>query len=176
MGHSTNTQSNTRRSNPFKRKVILVLVGSFLFVAIVATVWAAISLTSATIPDASEAVQGLEEKGLPIGEVETYNAGDDPNELLGRPGQYTSKSIFNDTRLDPDPISADFDVQNGGSVEVFENKGDAIRREEYLKGITRAVGPFAEYSYREGVVLLRLSHSLTPEQAKEYEAALKDLM
>jgi hypothetical protein len=147
----------------------------FLLVVVAATIWVVISLMSAT-PGASEAVQRLEEEGLPIGEVETYNVDNDPNELMGRPGQYISKSIFNDTRLDPDPISEEFDVQNGGSIEVFENKNDAVRREEYLRDVTQAIGPFAEYSYREGAVLLRLSHRLTPKQAKEYEAAFKDVL
>lgn len=37
------------------------------------------------------------------------------------------------------------------------------------------VGNDAEYSYREGTVLLRLSHHLTPGEAAEYENALKDV-
>jgi hypothetical protein len=73
-------------------------------------------------------------------------------------------------------MAKEFDVQNGGSIEVFENEDDAIARAEYLEEVTKAFAPFAEYSYREGTVLLRLSHRLTPDQATEYEDALKDIM
>jgi hypothetical protein len=51
--------------------------------------------------DANEVVQRLEAEGMPIGESKAYSAENDPNELLGRPGQYTSKVIFKDTRLNP---------------------------------------------------------------------------
>ena len=112
---------------------------------------------------------------MPIGESIAYTAKNDPNELLGRPNQYNSKVNFKDTRLKPDEIARGFDVQNGGSIEVFENQDDATTRKEYLKGIGK-VPLFSEYSYREGTVLLRLSHRLTPEQAAEYEDALKDLV
>jgi hypothetical protein len=32
---------------------------------------------------------------------------------------------------------------------------------------------FAEYDYLEGAVMLRLSHKLTPSQAKAYERAFR---
>ena len=124
---------------------------------------------------ADEVLQGLKDEGMPIGESIAYTAKNDPNELLGRPNQYTSKVTFEDTRLKPDPMAEKFDVLNGGSIEVFENQDDATVRKEYLKGIGK-VPLFAEYSYREGTVLLRLSHRLTPEQAAEYEDALKAVM
>lgn len=126
-----------------------------------------------TSPDATEVVQRLEDQGLPIGAVETYYAeNDDPNELLGLPGQYTSKAFFKDTRLEPALIT----VQSGGSVEVFETEEDAIRRDEYLRALSEAVPMFAEYRYRDDRVLLRLSLRLTPEQAEEYETALQEVL
>lgn len=111
-----------------------------------------------------------------MGKVETYNAENDPNELLGRPGQYTSKATFKDAKLKSDPIAGELNVQDGGSVEVFEAEEEAVKREEYLKAISESAPMFAEYSYREDLVLLRLSHSLTPEQAKEYEKALQEVL
>ncbi|MDQ3864926.1 MAG: hypothetical protein M3317_15775 [Actinomycetota bacterium] len=123
--------------------------------------------------DASGVVQALKDEGMPIGESKAYTAENDPNELLGRPGQYTSKAMFKDTRLGADPIASEWDVQNGGSVEVFENGDDAIKRREYLEALAKNSGSFNEYAYREGTVLLRLSHCLTPQQAGEYEAALR---
>lgn len=104
-----------------------------------------------------------------------YTAKTDPNDLLGRPNQYTSKVNFKDTRLKPDSLADDLDVQEGGSIEVFENKSDAIRRKEYIEGIGKGFSPFSEYTYREGTVLLRLSHRLLPKQAAEYEDALNGI-
>jgi hypothetical protein len=131
-------------------------------------------MTSFSAPQSAEEVlQRLKDEGMPIGDSVTYTAENDPNELLGRPNQYTSKVNFKDSRLKPDTIARGFDVQNGGSIEFFENEDDAIARAEYLEGIGKAFSPMAEYAYREGTVLLRLSHRLTPDQAAEYEDALK---
>lgn len=124
---------------------------------------------------ADEVLQGLKDNDMPIGESVAYTAKNDPNDLLGRPNQYTSKVTFEDTRLKPDPMANKFDVQNGGSIEVFENKDDAIRRKEYVGDIGKSFSPFSEYIYREGTVLLRLSHRLTPKQAAEYEDVLKGI-
>ena len=130
--------------------------------------------------DATEVVQALEDEGLAIGETRTFTAETDSNGILGRPGQYTSKATFYDTRLKPAQFAKGFDVMNGGTVEVFENEDDTIRRKEYVdtisEGFSNLGGEFAEYSFREGAVLLRVSGRLTPEQADEYEAALKRAM
>jgi hypothetical protein len=93
----------------------------------------------------------------------------DPNKLLGRPGQYTGKANFHDRRLH----GAAFDVDNGGSVETFRSKGDASNRYKYVHAIATSSGLFAEYDYLEGTVLLRVSHELTPRQAKAYERAFR---
>jgi hypothetical protein len=164
-----------RRAPRLSWNTIVLVSALVAFVVVIALVgW---TISGASRPDdATEVVQALEDEGMPIGQSKSYTAENDPNELLGRPGQYTSKIIFKDTRLKPDPIASEFDVQNGGSVEVFENEDDAIRRQDYLEGITQSFAPFNEYAYREGTVLLRLSHRLTPQQADEYEAALQDAL
>lgn len=151
---------------------MLIIAALVALVVLGAGAWLIFSPSSAP-PDAAEVVQRLEDRGLPVGEVETYNAENDPNKLLGRPGQYTGKATFKDTGLEPDSITEEFDVQNGGSAEVFETEEDAGRREEYLNAISESAPMFAEYTYREDRVLLRLSHSLTPGQAEEYEDALR---
>lgn len=136
----------------------------------------------------------LKSKGLPIGRVKTFSEADDPNSLLGRPGQYTGKANFHDTRLrEPvnpgpcDPVGPgqdepvchdeprDPEVGDGGSVEMFGTEGDAKRRFDYVSAIARSGGPFSEYAYVHGNVLLRISNELTPTQAREYEDALKSL-
>lgn len=133
-----------------------------------------VSLLSET-PDAAEVLEELKDQGLPVGQSEVYTAENDPNELLGRPGQYTGKASFKDTRLPPDELAGeDFDVANGGSVEVFANEDEAIKRQEYLETVTQSMPMFAEYAYRSDTVLLRLAKRLTPDQASDYESALQE--
>jgi hypothetical protein len=67
--------------------------------------------------------------------TETLTAANDPNHLLGRPNQYTSKIGFADSQI-PDGYTQfgsthmfkTGDVQLGGSVEVFTNPDDAAAR------------------------------------------------
>jgi len=120
--------------------------------------------------DAEAVATRLKEAGLPIGEVRVYTAANDPNEQLGRPGGYTSKVSFHDTRLEQ---SDDFDVDGGGSVEVFDNEKDANSRFEYVDAITRGNAMFNEYHWLDGPIFLRVSKSLTPDQAEEYHRALQ---
>ena len=60
------------------------------------TVSSTVSLTS------SDYVNKFIDAGLSIGEVIDYTAETDPNELLGRPNQYTSKTNFADASLNQD--------------------------------------------------------------------------
>jgi hypothetical protein len=157
--------------------VLLLLLGAVVVALRVASGGSQVSVPSFGAPQsADEVLQELKDRDLPIGKSVAYTAKNDPNDLLGRPNQYTSKVMFKDNRLNPDPIANEFDVQNGGSIEVFEDEDDAIARAKYLKNLTKSLSPLAEYSYRKGTVLLRLSHRLTPDQAAEYEDALKDVL
>ncbi len=123
-------------------------------------------------PSAANTVQRLKSQGVPISKVETYTEENDPNKLQGRPGQYVGKANFRDRRAEDDGLDG-LDVSEGGSVEVFESEGDAEERENYVKAIGETGGPFAEYDYRRGRVLLRVAGNLTPRQAREYETALE---
>ncbi len=124
-------------------------------------------------PSAAATVEQLKGQGLPIRKVETYTEENDPNKLLGRPGQYVGKANFRDRRAEDDGAS-DLDVSEGGSVEVFASEDEADKRTAYVEAIGQSgVGPFAEYDYRRGRVLLRVAGGLTPKQARQYEAALE---
>lgn len=124
-------------------------------------------------PNARAVASKLKAEGLPIRKVEPYTEENDPNKLLGRPGQYVGKANFRDRRAENDRLKG-LDVSEGGSVEVFESGKDAERRAAYLEGIAKSgVGPFAEYDYRRGRVVLRVAGNLTPKQAREYEAAFE---
>lgn len=101
-------------------------------------------------------------------------AENDPNKLLGRPQQYTSKVTFTDSRIaaaDVEGLDKD-DSLRGGAVEVFGSEGDAKARSEYIQSVTKKLPSLAEYHYQDGPVLVRVSHYLTPKQAADYKAAL----
>jgi hypothetical protein len=106
-----------------------------------------------------QVITALRQAGLPIGAVRYFTP----------PGQFNVKANFRDRRL----RGAGFDVDNGGSVETFQNKGEASRRYRHVHAIATSSSLFAEYDYVEGNVVLRISHELTPRQAKAYERALR---
>jgi len=100
-------------------------------------------------------------------------AENDPNHLLGRPGQYTSAALFTDDRVqadqrNPDPTSLD----NGGKVEAFATADDAQKRRDYVEQIAKATPLAVEYDYVAGAALVRVSKAVTPAQAVQYQAAL----
>jgi len=117
-----------------------------------------------------EIIAAFKDAGLPIGTVQVYDANNDPNTLLGRPGQYTAKFNFADTRLE----QPEDDVL-GGSIESFENETDLQNRVDYVKGITESTPMFAEYQYTNGLMFLRLDKALTPDQAAEYDKVFQAL-
>jgi hypothetical protein len=101
----------------------------------------------------------------------------DGNNLIGRPHEYTSKVQFKDTRINAaDTTGLDKgDIQFGGSIEVFATPEDATARAKYIQAVTASLPAAAEYDYVQGDVLVRVSHLLKPSQAKEYEAATRQL-
>lgn len=109
-------------------------------------------------------VQAMLARGLPVGEYADFSATSDPEGLLGKPGQYTSRTTFADIDILPmtEPYAT---VQDGGAVEVFASEADAQARLAAVK----AANP-TERVYLEGTALLRLSDKLTPERAAQYEA------
>jgi hypothetical protein len=119
--------------------------------------------------DAGAVVVALKAKGLPIKNVKVYKASDDPNKLLGRPRQYSSKASFHDARYIDDQYADQF--QN--TIEVFPTVVLASERKSYIDRVTRGVAFLQQYQFQNGNVLLRLDHELTPDEAKEYHDALK---
>lgn len=101
----------------------------------------------------------------------------DPNKLLGRPGQYVSKVSFSDARIAADDVSGlkEGDTLRGGGVEVFETAEQAEKRAAYIERVTEGMPALAEYHYVNGTVLVRVSHFLTPSQAADYEKATASL-
>jgi hypothetical protein len=89
--------------------------------------------------------------GMDIGSFTAYTAETDPNHLLGRQREYTSKINW-----------------SAGSIEVFSDAADAKARQAYVRAFTCPLGD--GYDYLDGTVLLRLDCSMTPAEAKASEA------
>jgi hypothetical protein len=104
-----------------------------------------------------------------------YTAADDPNKLLGRPNGYLSKIAFSDSRVSASDVEGteSDSVERGGSVEVFADADSARKRSDYIQAIAKGFPAAGEYDYLSGGVLVRVSRILTPDQAKDYETALK---
>jgi hypothetical protein len=119
----------------------------------------------------ADVIAALKKAGLPITASRVYTESNDPNKLMGRPGQYIGKANFLDRRIKFDQFS----VSDGGSVETFANKSDANVRFKYMSAVARTP-LFAEYDYLEGTVLLRIASDLTPTQAKAYETAFRKIV
>lgn len=126
--------------------------------------------------DATSIVNALKATGLPISKMVAYTASDDPNKMLGRPGQYTSKVNFVITTAKNPPQPNDIEVSNGGSIEVFSNADDAKTRYEYIAKLAKSVPMLNEYDFRDGNVVMRISNDLTPIQEKKYEKALTTIL
>ena len=125
----------------------------------------------------------LKEKVGNVGKIVTYTEETDINKLLGRPNQYICKTTFEDTRIEQINQALDEEYFSeeernepiGGTIEVFKSEEDMLKRKKYLEEITSSMSAFAEYSYSQGVYLLRLSKELTPTQAKEYESVFYEI-
>lgn len=89
--------------------------------------------------------------------------------LLGRPNQYTSKVSFKITTVEPneeDPYDA--------SIEVFDNKEDALKRYEELKVVIEKLPFFNEYFCLKDNVLFRMKFDVLPSDEKIYEQLLNE--
>lgn len=124
---------------------------------------------------AEDYANALKDAGCPIGEIVVYTEETDPNEVLGRPNQYTSKVDFSDTTLEQ-PTEGDM---AGGTIEVFATAEDCTSRYEYLKGFDDPeLGAFGlnQYMYKGDTVILRVSYDVTPTNAETYEKAFNELI
>lgn len=105
--------------------------------------------------------------GLPVVAVQVWTAETDVNKLLGRPGQYTGKVSWTDSRLT---------APAGGTVEVFSDAPAMDAWFTYTDTLSK--NPLlSQYIYRNDarLLIMRLSHELTPDQAAEYRAWLSAL-
>lgn len=94
----------------------------------------------------------------------------DPTGSIGQPSGYTSAAWIADTGA----AAKENSVVGGAVVEVFASDTDAQARLSFLQQhIAQGPAYNAEHHYLKGTALLRLSGSLTPDQASLYEHAFK---
>lgn len=118
----------------------------------------------------------LAAEGLPVQGHVVFSEETDPNELLGRPGQYIGKVAWIDERLADDCFDPERpDADCGGTAEFFGDPDALEARFDYL-------GEFAGESFlggfwmwRAGNAVVRVGYGLTPAQAEEFEAILESL-
>lgn len=124
--------------------------------------------------NAAAVVTQLQDAGLPISETLAITETNDPNNLIGRPGQYTSKVVFADERTGVPIDQTEPGNEAGGSVEFFADADGARARADYIAGVQASMGPMAgvEYHYLVGPALVRVTGELPPSVAAEYEAAV----
>jgi hypothetical protein len=135
---------------------------------------------------APQIVKKLKEAGLPIVYEITYDEKTDPNNLLGRPGEYTAKTNFIDKRYAKDYedskkyLGDDFDESfrtDHGMLETFANKADMQKRLDYLSVVNEVGGIVGNYyMYHSDRAILRIDYTLTPKEAAEYEKAFNKIM
>lgn len=121
---------------------------------------------------AESAVTALQEKIPDITSITVYDEETDPNENLGRPGQYIGKADFFDSRME-------YEGDNAGTIEFFSSKSDCDDRYEYLCKLSDPeLGAFGvnQYIYKYDLAVFRVSYDLTPSQAEEYKQAMDEIM
>ncbi len=55
---------------------------------------------------------------------------------------------------------------------MFADETGAKARMDFIQSVAKGLPAVGEYDYVKGGVLVRVSRYLTPDQAKEYQAAL----
>ena len=121
---------------------------------------------------AESSLISLQEKISNVISIVVYDEETDPNENLGRPGQYIGKADFFDDRMEDTE-------DNAGTIEFFSSKSDCNDRYEYLCKLSDpelGVLGVNQYIYKYDLAVFRVSFDLTPTQAEEYKAAMDEIM
>lgn len=119
---------------------------------------------------AAQVADALGKQGIVLQNIVVLDEKTDTNNLLGRPGQYTSKVFFHDSRHPKTPESGD---EFEGTVEVFASPADAKKRHDYIAEVTAGMPMLLQYQFLRGNVLVRLPKAFTPSETAVYKAELE---
>lgn len=101
--------------------------------------------------DAAAVIEWLNAQGVPVTITKLYDESTDPNDLLGRPGGYTSKAAFADARVPSDKYGSDVDDSDrGGSIEVFATEARAVAGAREVQTKLKEFGLGTEYDFVVG--------------------------
>jgi hypothetical protein len=91
----------------------------------------------------------------------------DPNNYLGKSGQYQFVGSFYDTRAkSSEAVTDNYATTSGGSIEIFSNNGDSATRGAYLAQFQTGAVQAGAYKV-VGNVVLRVSENYTASQQTE---------
>jgi hypothetical protein len=158
---------NWQLRNFRKRSIFSV----FIPIIVLCTFHVGVTEAKRAISTAVELTSALRSNGLPIGRVVILDTRTDPNHLLGRPGQYTSKTLWADSRypqVDPSNLP-------DNTIEVFPTVQSAIDRQRYVDAVIKGTPLLTQYIFREGRYVMRLQKEIVPDEAAQYEQALKQI-
>lgn len=127
------------------------------------------SVAAAKVNTADDVAKLLAKAALPVQNVTVLDAATDPNSLLGRPGQYTSKITFFDGRH---PKPGDGSDTGENTIEVFSNAADAKTRHDYVEQVTKGMPMLTQYMLLQGKALVRFDKVMLPAEVDGYKAAL----
>jgi hypothetical protein len=132
------------------------------------------TIDSASSTEAITVAARAAAKKLPLVDITTSSATDDPNGLLGQPRQYVARVAWRDQRVRPTPVAGEkVSVETGGSMERFTAPAELNDRKQSLEA-TLGLVENGERLFVHATVLVRLAGSLTPAQAAEVDAALTE--
>lgn len=106
-------------------------------------------------------------------EISAATEDNDPNGNLNKAGGYTAQVYFSYDLINQSSISGTSVIEKGtacgGSIEVYANVEDAIKREEYLAAFDGSILASGSHTV-VGTVLVRTSDELSATQQNELEA------
>ena len=130
---------------------------------------------------AEEILKELQEKNENVTDILVYDEETDTNDLLGRPGEYTSKADFSDARIQEFYTTEEEKIEyglSGGTIEVFKSKKHCDARADYLKSFMTAdtLVKLDQYMYKYDKVLFRVSYSIVPSEAEVYKKQMDEII
>lgn len=124
--------------------------------------------------DASTIADTLQKSVSHISDRVEITEDNDPNNLIGRPGQYDQAILLVDSRLGcQGPSYNDVSSDCGVKLERWASEEDAQARMDDIQQKLKDYGLGAEYDYIVGRTLVRVAGDLKPSEAAEYEDALR---
>lgn len=131
-----------------------------------ATTAEALPPRSATAQSVAETIKAAVS---PVTELIEITEENDPNKLIGRPNGYLAATVLKDSRLPP---CTDLGVDCGATIEQWPDQPAAQKRADYIQSMRKAMPMLGqEWNTVKGGLLLRVTGTLKPSEAKAYEAA-----